>query len=50
MSHYLPLFEGRVVDVNKTDEWAGFPVCQGCHDEASVGDTEGPQAAYSDWI
>jgi len=29
---YMPMYEGRVVDTEKTDEWAGMPVCRGCYE------------------
>jgi len=29
---YMPMYEGKVVDTDKTDEWAGMPVCKGCYE------------------
>lgn len=27
----IPMYEGKKVDITKTDEWAGMPVCKACY-------------------
>ena len=27
----IPMYEGKKVDITKTDEWAGMPVCKKCY-------------------
>ena len=29
----IPMYEGKKVDTNKSDEWAGMPVCKECYDK-----------------
>ena len=31
LGYSIPMYEGRKVDITKTDEWAGMPVCQECY-------------------
>lgn len=30
ISYSIPMYEGKKVDITKTDEWAGMPVCKLC--------------------
>ncbi len=30
ISYSIPMYEGKKVDITKTDEWAGMPVCKAC--------------------
>ncbi len=35
ISYSIPMYEGKKVDITKTDEWAGMPVCKACfYDDA----------------
>lgn len=37
ISFSIPMYEGKKVDITKTDEWAGMPVCKVCfYDDALV--------------
>jgi hypothetical protein len=29
----VPMYEGKIVDPTKTDDWAGMPVCSGCYNK-----------------
>lgn len=29
----IPMYEGKKVDTDKSDEWAGMPVCEGCYNK-----------------
>ena len=29
----IPMYEGKKVDTDKSDEWAGMPVCKECYDK-----------------
>ena len=29
--YFLPLYEGMVVDTDKTDDWAAMPCCEPCY-------------------
>lgn len=33
LEHWLPMYEDHIVDIDKTDEWAGQPVCPRCYEE-----------------
>ena len=32
LGYSIPMRNGKEVDANKTDDWAGMPVCKGCYD------------------
>ena len=29
----MPMYEGKIIDVTKDEDWAGMPVCKKCYDE-----------------
>ena len=31
LNYSIPMYEGKIVDTEKTDEWAGMPVCAICY-------------------
>ena len=31
LDYSVPMYEGKIVDTDKTDEWAGMPVCAICY-------------------
>ena len=33
LGYWLPMYEGEVVDIKKTEEWAGMPVCKECYEK-----------------
>jgi len=33
MKHFLPMFNGKIVNPDKTDKWAGFPACKSCYEK-----------------
>ena len=32
IEYSVPMYEGKIVDTSKTDDWAGFHVCKNCYD------------------
>lgn len=32
IEYSVPMYEGKIVDPSKTDDWAGFIVCRNCYD------------------
>ena len=33
LEYSIAMYEGKIVDSRKTDDWAGFPVCKDCYDK-----------------
>jgi hypothetical protein len=34
----IPMYESKKVDTEKSDEWAGMPVCKACYDNDLKGE------------
>lgn len=37
IEYSVPMYEGKIVDDTKTDDWAGFPVCKECFENEGRG-------------
>ena len=36
LEYSISMYEGKIVDSTKTDEWAGMPVCKECYDKDAL--------------
>lgn len=36
LEYSIAMYEGKIVDSTKTDDWAGVPVCKECYDKDAL--------------
>jgi len=41
LEYFIPMYEGTQVDITKTKEWAGMPVCRKCYNK-NISDLKSP--------